>query len=114
VWVGACTVALDLLIVPLFDANGAAAVMVIIRILAIALFTLRLRRAAGVSTPPPPVGVVVAALLAAGVGDRVAGWGLLPALGVASLVFGAVALASRAVRMSDLRDLRAAWAQPPT
>lgn len=111
-WVGACTVALDLVVVPLFAANGAAAVMVVVRVLAIVLFTLRLRRVAQVSTPLPPLGVVVAALLAAGVGDRVAVWGMVPALGAASLVFGATALALRAVRMSDLRDVRSAWAQP--
>jgi O-antigen/teichoic acid export membrane protein len=108
-WVCASTVMLDLVAVPLFDANGAAAVMVAVRVLAIVLFTLRVRRAAGITTPAPAAGLVVAALLGAVAGDRMAGFGMVASLGAASAVFVVTALVSRGVRMADLRDARNAW-----
>jgi hypothetical protein len=104
-------VALDLVAVPLFDANGAATVMVAVRVLAIALFTFRVRRAAGIATPPPAVGLVAAAILGAIAGDRLAGYGMVASLGGASVVFLATALATRGLRIADLRDARIAWAQ---
>jgi O-antigen/teichoic acid export membrane protein len=111
-WICATTIALDLVAVPLFDANGAAAVMVAVRVVAIVLFTIRVRREAGISTPRPPGGLMVAAVLAAVVGDRVAGLGMLVALTAAAATFAATALVSRGVRVSDLRDVRAAWSHP--
>ena len=110
-WVCVSTVLLDLVAVPLFDANGAAAVMVVVRVLAIVLFTFRVRRAAGIATPAPAVGLVVAAVLGALAGDRLAGFGMVASLGGAALVFLVTALVTRGVRVGDLRDARSAWSQ---
>ncbi len=54
--VGVATVALDLALVPVFEANGAAAVMVAIRVLAFVAFAVRTRRTTQIHAPGPAVG----------------------------------------------------------
>lgn len=111
-WVGASTVALDLAVVPLFGANGAAVVMVVVRVLAFVLFTLRLRRVPRIHTPRPAPGLVVAAAAAAGGGFATANIGLVVSVGTSALAFLAVAVVLRGIRKDDLALVKRTLVQP--
>jgi O-antigen/teichoic acid export membrane protein len=113
-WVGALTVALDIAVVPVFGAPGAALVMVVVRIVAFVLFTLRVRRIGGISTPLPAPGLVVAAVLSTAGGYAMRDTGMVASCAVAVVVFAAVALVSRGVRRDDLAMARRALGQRPT
>lgn len=113
-WVGALTVALDIAVVPVFGAPGAAWVMVVVRLVAFVLFTMRVRRIGGIATPLPAPGLVVAAVMSTAGGYAMRDTGMVASCAVAAVVFAAVALVLRGVRREDLAMARRALGQRPT
>jgi O-antigen/teichoic acid export membrane protein len=111
-WVGALTIALDVVMVPAFAATGAGVVMVAVRVVAFVLFTVRLRRVGAITTPAPAPGLVVAALVSAASGFALAGAGPFVAGAGATLAFAVVAVALRGVRREDLAVARRSLRQP--
>jgi len=111
--VGLVTVGLDCIVVPLSGANGAAAVMVVVRIVALTAFALRLRRSTHLVAPSPAPGAVIGAICASMAASAVAlalgdGWiALVSAAGVGVVTYLFVLRVSGAVGRRDLTQLRA-------
>ena len=106
VLVGSATLLLDLAIVPIFEANGAAAVMIAIRVIAFLAFIYRMRRTMQIHTPGPAIGALVAALAAFVVGLLTSSLGIVVAVAAALATYVVLVLASRAMRISELREVR--------
>jgi O-antigen/teichoic acid export membrane protein len=108
-WVGFATVALDVAVVPVFGAVGAAVVMIVVRCFAFGLFSWRVGHVGDVHTPRPAFGLLLAAAVGFLGGEVTAGAGIVVSIGIAAGGFVVTALLTRAVRASDLRDVRRGW-----
>ncbi|HEV2310329.1 MAG TPA: polysaccharide biosynthesis C-terminal domain-containing protein, partial [Acidimicrobiia bacterium] len=108
----ALIVLIDLLLVPPFGAIGAAAATVVGSVVMVVALGRFLLRAEGLRTPLPAPGVLLAGALTAVVSALLAPAGLLVAVLLAGLTFGAVVVATGSVRRADVRRLRALLARP--
>ena len=102
------TVALDITLVPTFEAVGAAAVMIVVRFLALAVLVAR-GRISSVATPRPAVGLVLAAVAGALAGDATAGYGIVVSVGAAASTFCVIALVTGRCGWPTYRDVRRGW-----